>query len=129
MIKSSELRELINNYWRFDNAQQPMSSWHEKQDLLELLEEKLRPLPPTELTEEIIVQYGFEKKFDNTGPPINEQIESFALDGYEFMQDQTGAWFLCGYNWNTKHFKYLHELKALYFALSGEELTTKEPAN
>ena len=34
-----EVIELINKYWRFDNNQQPMSSWHEKQDLLKKLSE------------------------------------------------------------------------------------------
>lgn len=28
---------LINSYWRFDSNQRPMSSWHEKQDLIEKL--------------------------------------------------------------------------------------------
>ncbi len=28
----------INNYWKFDRHQIPSSSWHDKQDLLELLE-------------------------------------------------------------------------------------------
>lgn len=35
-----EIIELIEKYWRFDNNQQPMSSWHEKQDLIELLRSK-----------------------------------------------------------------------------------------
>lgn len=35
-----EIIELIDKYWRFDNNQQPMSSWHEKQDLIELLRSK-----------------------------------------------------------------------------------------
>ena len=35
-----EIIELIDKYWRFDNNQQPMSSWHDKQDLLELLRTK-----------------------------------------------------------------------------------------
>jgi hypothetical protein len=32
--------ELINSYWKFDEYQQPMSSWHDKQDLLKIVEEE-----------------------------------------------------------------------------------------
>jgi hypothetical protein len=34
--------ELINRYWKFDNNQQPMSSWHDKQDLLKAIEHELQ---------------------------------------------------------------------------------------
>lgn len=30
-----KILELIDSYWRFDNHQQPLSNWHEKQDLLD----------------------------------------------------------------------------------------------
>jgi hypothetical protein len=33
-MKNEEIIELIDAFWRFDNNQQPMSSWHDKQDLL-----------------------------------------------------------------------------------------------
>ena len=33
--------KLINDYWRFDNNQQPLSNWHEKQDLLEEVQQAL----------------------------------------------------------------------------------------
>lgn len=33
-----EVISLVNNYWKFDNNQQPMSSWHDKQDLLNLID-------------------------------------------------------------------------------------------
>jgi len=32
-----KINELIDSYWKFDNDQQPMSSWHDKQDLLKAL--------------------------------------------------------------------------------------------
>jgi len=35
-----EIIELIEKYWRFDDNQQPMSNWHDKQDLIELLRSK-----------------------------------------------------------------------------------------
>lgn len=34
---------MVDAYWKFDEAQQPMSSWHDKQDLLNALEELLQP--------------------------------------------------------------------------------------
>lgn len=30
-----EIIKLIDAYWRFDKYQMPMSSWHDKQDLIE----------------------------------------------------------------------------------------------
>ena len=29
--------DLINRYWKFDSDQQPTSSWHDKQDLLDAI--------------------------------------------------------------------------------------------
>jgi hypothetical protein len=36
-IRKSEVITMINDYWRFDSNQQPLSSWHEKQDLIECI--------------------------------------------------------------------------------------------
>lgn len=30
-----EILQLIEDYWKFDNNQQPVSNWHDKQDLKE----------------------------------------------------------------------------------------------
>jgi hypothetical protein len=32
-----EIIRLINTYWKFDNDQQHLSTWHDKQDLLEAI--------------------------------------------------------------------------------------------
>lgn len=32
-----DFEKLINDYWLFDNYQQPMSGWHDKQLLLEVI--------------------------------------------------------------------------------------------
>ena len=32
-----QILDLVNRYWKFDNDQQPVSSWHDKQDLLKEL--------------------------------------------------------------------------------------------
>ena len=34
-----EILKLIDACWKFDEAQQPMSSWHDKQDLLIAIEQ------------------------------------------------------------------------------------------
>lgn len=38
-----KILQMVDAYWKFDEAQQPMSSWHDKQDLLNALEELLQP--------------------------------------------------------------------------------------
>ncbi len=37
-----KILQIVDAYWKFDNQQQPMSSWHDKQDLLKALEELLQ---------------------------------------------------------------------------------------
>ena len=38
-----KILQMVDAYWKFDEAQQPISSWHDKQDLLKALEELLQP--------------------------------------------------------------------------------------
>ena len=72
------------------------------------------------LTEELMLRLGFEKR-QETAISI-EVLDYYSLDGYCFMEDWEGKWFLTGYNWNTEHFEYLHQLQNIFYALSGEEL-------
>ena len=37
LLNKSEVLKMINDYWKFDNYQKPVSSWHDKQDLLEII--------------------------------------------------------------------------------------------
>jgi hypothetical protein len=37
-----EILDLIDRYWKFDDNQQPVSNWHDKQDLLEAVRKALR---------------------------------------------------------------------------------------
>ena len=39
---AEEIIGLINDYWKFDNQQQPMSSWHDKQDLINFLSSQFK---------------------------------------------------------------------------------------
>lgn len=34
-----KILQMVDSFWKFDNHQQPISSWHDKQDLLKALEE------------------------------------------------------------------------------------------
>ncbi len=47
-----EILKLIDSYWKFDNNQQPMSSWCDKQDLLKAVEEALKNSPNPVLCDE-----------------------------------------------------------------------------
>lgn len=38
---NNKIIELVDTYWKFDDDQYPMSSWHDKQDLLEELRKLL----------------------------------------------------------------------------------------
>jgi|ERR1035437_1465024 hypothetical protein len=82
---------------------------------------------PIPLTDEWMLKFGFEKHEKNHGAPIGGNYTDFYFDGYVFNQDVSGAWYLSGYNWNTKHFAYVHELQNLFFALSGYELEIVTP--
>ena len=37
-----KILQMVDAYWKFDEAQLPTSSWHDKQDLLKALEELLQ---------------------------------------------------------------------------------------
>lgn len=48
-MTKNELIKLIDDYWKFDENQQHMSSWHDKQDLLKRLESDLNSVIRDEL--------------------------------------------------------------------------------
>lgn len=37
-MKKNKIIELINKYWKFDGGQQPISTWHDKNDLITEIE-------------------------------------------------------------------------------------------
>ena len=75
------------------------------------------------LTEEWLLKFGFEKTINPPSAPIWDEDIQYVYKGYRFCQDVNSGWFLLGYSWNTKHFKYVHQLQNLYFALTEEECT------
>lgn len=79
------------------------------------------------INEEWLLRLGFMKyTIDIGGPGIGEESDQWSLNGYSFLFDINERLFLSGYNWNTHHMQYVHQLQNLYFALTGEELTIKE---
>jgi len=83
---------------------------------------------PIPLTEEWLDKFGFEQKEGGSGPPINAVWDEWwePYEGFRITQDVKNDWFLCGYRQNKKHFKYVHQLQNLYFALTGEELEIQQ---
>lgn len=83
----------------------------------------LKPIP---LTEQWLLDFGFEKYYETVECGINEELEGFKLGDLDIMQDVYGNWFMCGMEFNVNRFKHVHQLQNLYFALTGEELAIKE---
>jgi hypothetical protein len=46
MRTAEEIVKAINDFWKFDDNQQPMSSWHDKQDLIAFIESKFEKSSP-----------------------------------------------------------------------------------
>lgn len=77
-----------------------------------------KPIP---LTPEILEKCGFEKYTENTGAPINDDIE-YWHNQFDVFFDVHGALILKDFHFNINRPKYLHQLQNLYFALTGTEL-------
>lgn len=58
---------LVNSYWRFDNNQYPLSSWHDKQDLLKLL--------PKGMSQQ---KEGIGKAIDITDEELNSMADDYS---------------------------------------------------
>lgn len=76
----------------------------------ELPEFKYFDLAPIKLTEKWLVRFGFEQR----------SYDILMKNGVSFVE-RNGVWHLSGYE---KTINFVHELQNLYFALTGEELST-----
>jgi len=79
---------------------------------------ELEDCEPITLTEEWLLKFGFEK----SGEPYiieNFAVEENGLNWYLYMYDEEN-----GCDVNIGIIQYVHQLQNLYFALTGEELTT-----
>ena len=78
------------------------------------------PLNKIQLTEEILLKFGFEEK---------SKSKNFYLGNFRFHiskpANHDGFIFCDGYDVITDKIKYVHQLQNIYFALTGEELTFK----
>ena len=128
MIKANELR--IGNFVtaiRCDNSQiiDQVKQLHESYVMTKFDWDKVEPIP---LDEEWLLKFGFKKSFSkfDDGFEINEMILNNTYDkdcdGWCFYDGNVA----CCNNMNYKNpIKHVHQLQNLYFALTGEELTTK----
>jgi hypothetical protein len=73
---------------------------------------------PVPLTEEWLLRLGFEKKQPNYTWYRKNRVTINVFNDVAFRLNTNGY---CVY----KPFKHVHQLQNLYFALTGEELTTK----
>jgi hypothetical protein len=62
-----KILQMVDAYWKFDEAQQPTSSWHDKQDLLKALEELLQPAVSGRSEQLKCYHYNYEWKSDGQG--------------------------------------------------------------
>lgn len=81
--------------------------------------EELKPIP---LTEEWLERFGFEQKDKSEDWVDNVGYMELGLngDGYVMLERS--------YYHASQILLYVHQLQNLYYAISGEELTVKEPA-
>jgi hypothetical protein len=64
-----KILQMVDAYWKFDYFQHPMSSWHDKQDLLKALGELLQPPPSTRLE-----RYGLKVGYKDENGKAQEVI-------------------------------------------------------
>ena len=75
MNMENEILDLIDRYWKFDDNQQPVSNWHDKQDLLEAVRKALRIHDVVGRSEQLCPDCG------NTGRRLPQTLDS--PDGLE----------------------------------------------
>jgi hypothetical protein len=123
-MKASELR-IGNLVMRYSNIMEILGRGNDSADLI-LLQPNTRvnwrmlysDIFGIPLTEEWLLKFGFE--LDHTNQSWHHR--TFVLGEFE-MEELVGE-----YGYNQTKLQYVHQLQNLYFALTGEELTIKEPA-
>ena len=77
---------------------------------------------PISLTEEWLLKFGFKKQWTISGNLYSIKLSKGFISIYSFEDD---SYKLDCANLCISAFKYIHQLQNLYFALTGQELTTK----
>jgi hypothetical protein len=78
-------------------------------------------IEPIPLTEDWLLRFGFDKKIvdaEQNFYQVNEMVDIDDKVYWKFYRNNEGL----------SKLQYVHQLQNLYFALTGEELTIKEPA-
>lgn len=55
---TEKIIQMVDAYWKFDDNQEPVSNWHDKQDLLKTLEVSLQPAVIWRCIKDITNIYG-----------------------------------------------------------------------
>ena len=114
MIKQQELR--IGNYYQgASRGNIEIVTW---QTLRDLSEGKLNLLP-IQLTEEILLNFGFYEIYKSEFS-IRYGIENF--DEIEFKWNKTFGWNFYYKTFCIEGIKFVHQLQNLFFSLTGKEL-------
>jgi hypothetical protein len=80
---------------------------------------------PIPLTEEWLLKFGFEKKYDTfefNGLNVDGCVVHFSFDKWASEYEIEN----CDYTEVPSDIQHVHQLQNLYFALTGEELTIKQ---
>lgn len=81
-MKKKEVIQLINDYWKFDNDQDNLSTWHDKQDLISEIE-KLTLTDVSqqrELLDAFCCTMEFDVKHETYEEDINYFLENVKAD-------------------------------------------------
>ena len=114
MIQPQELR--IGNYYQgASRGNIEIVTW---QTLRDLSEGKLNLLP-IQLTEEILLNFGFYEIYKSEFS-IRYGIENF--DEIEFKWNKTFGWNFYYKTFCIEGIKFVHQLQNLFFSLTGKEL-------
>lgn len=115
MIQANEL--MIGNWVLTEQGHYQLTGF----DIYKSDENNLHGLQPIQLTEEILIKAGFDKKIGITyfnKSENNIYNQKYFIDKIEFNE-----FYFCIAGMGTiSKITYLHQLQNLYFALTGEEL-------
>lgn len=131
--KELRLGNLVETYtvWLIDDKVSEPAIGTKEIDLkdLEIMQSSLATYRGIPLTEEWLIKVGFIEKDLGEEPPYYI-FEHQEINGFKVWEFNGEHWILELADQNAipqNHFKYLHQLQNMYFALTGEELIIKEP--
>lgn len=112
-MKANELR--IGNLVFLSWEKEPEYKGYRRYEFSFDLIHSVKHLHPIPLTEEWLLKFGFERKYDSNYWNSKLCIHTYYNEFY-ILQEQGRVFF-----------QHVHQLQNLYFALTGEELTYTQP--